>query len=310
MINLATKTLDTINEALEADQGAAYRGLLAVNLPKVKDAYRTDNEVRRGHLGASVIGSECLRNVWYGFRWTTKQDHEGRILRLFNRGHLEEAHFISLLQMIGIQVWFDDNGNGQFRTTDINGHFGGSLDAVLRGVPDLPPSAAVLAEFKTHNDKSFQKLKTQGLVASKKMHYVQMQLYMGKYDLPYGLYCAVNKNDDSLYFEIITFDATLYAFYQGVAQSIIHDPQPPQKISKNPSWYYCRHFCDHTEICHHRSLPERNCRTCHFARPGTEAEGGTGLWYCGQHKVFLDVAQQQAGCSGYTVASTYYQTED
>jgi hypothetical protein len=39
----------------------------------------------RAHLGASLIGTECERAIWYSFRWATRARHTGRLLRL-NRG--------------------------------------------------------------------------------------------------------------------------------------------------------------------------------------------------------------------------------
>lgn len=36
----------------------------------------------RPHLGASVIGKQCMREIWYGFRWSKKTNFSGRMLRL------------------------------------------------------------------------------------------------------------------------------------------------------------------------------------------------------------------------------------
>jgi hypothetical protein len=46
-------------------------------------------EWRREHLGGSQIGRECDRALWYGFRWATAPDFDGRLLRLFDTGHRE-----------------------------------------------------------------------------------------------------------------------------------------------------------------------------------------------------------------------------
>ncbi len=37
----------------------------------------------RSHLGASLIGKECERAIWFDFRWVTRARHPGRLLRLF-----------------------------------------------------------------------------------------------------------------------------------------------------------------------------------------------------------------------------------
>lgn len=70
------------------------------------DAHWKDNQDDgfRHHLGGSLIGRECLRELWYSFRWATLSQHEGRILRLFNRGHHEEPRMIEWLTQIGVEV--------------------------------------------------------------------------------------------------------------------------------------------------------------------------------------------------------------
>lgn len=65
----------------------------------------------RRHLGASLIGEECKRKLWYIFRWVKHEKTTGRQQRLFNRGHLEEFRFIEWLEGIGVQVWADDLTN-------------------------------------------------------------------------------------------------------------------------------------------------------------------------------------------------------
>ena len=47
----------------------------------------------RTHLGASVIGRECGREVWLMFRWALDRSWGGRMLRLFARGKREENIF-------------------------------------------------------------------------------------------------------------------------------------------------------------------------------------------------------------------------
>ena len=58
----------------------------------------------RTHLGISEIGSECVRQIWYKFRWMKFEEYEGRMLRLFQRGHREESRYINYLEGIGCKV--------------------------------------------------------------------------------------------------------------------------------------------------------------------------------------------------------------
>ena len=271
-MHIATKTLEAINAALINDQGAKYRGLLRHAMPLAEDAYSEDEGGPRTHLGASLIGRECARELWYSFRWVTAKKFDGRMLRLFNRGHLEEPRFVALLQMIGCTVYqFDENGK-QFRITGHNGHFGGSLDSVIVGCPDYP--VAILGEYKTHGDKSFQKLKSDGVMVAKWEHFIQMTEYMGKNNLPAALYMAVNKNDDEIHAEIIQFDQRQYDKYLDRSVMIIDSWTPPPKINQSAAWFGCK-FCDHSSVCHGKALPVRTCRSCMYSRPIENAE-----WVC------------------------------
>lgn len=81
---------------------------LGPRLVKIIDKDVQDREERkkgRTHLGASVLGRECVREIWYGWRWARPEErHGGRMLRLFHRGQREEAQFVHLLRNLGLEV--------------------------------------------------------------------------------------------------------------------------------------------------------------------------------------------------------------
>jgi hypothetical protein len=304
----ATKTLAAIEAAIFADQGAKFRSLLATTMPEATDAYNPKTETFRKHLGASILGKDCAREIWYNLHWATKPEFHGRMLRLFNRGHLEEARFIALLLLIGCEVWQLDVTTGKQYKIDSGhrGHAGGSIDAVVRGIPDIPGIAA-LGEFKTYNDKRFAILKDKTLVGGNWDHFIQMQTYMGKWNLTHGLYLAVNKNDDELYAEIIQFDPTQYERYQKVSQTIIDAKIAPPRINQSPGWYKCK-FCPQKEICHGTDLPARTCRSCKHVIMGNE-----GNWSCGHVALKgkdypLDKEAQERGCIAYEVDLTAFKS--
>lgn len=293
-IHIAKLTFDAINASLEKDQGASYRTFLGQVIPHIGDAYRgEDKNPFRLHMGASGIGKDCARAIWYSFRWFTRPHFEGRIIRLFNRGHLEEARFIALLLSIGVQVYQQDEKGKQFRISDAGGHFGGSGDGVGIGIPDIPADMACLLEFKTHGDKSFTKLVNEGVQVSKFEHYVQMNTYMRKMNLAVALYGAVNKNTDELYLEIIPIDTIVGDQFVDRAKQLVFMQEPPKKLNESPGWFACK-FCDHRPVCHLKAEPERNCRTCWHSRPHED-----GTWHCHHERmgeVLLTEDMQLAGC--------------
>lgn len=293
MVTLASKTVAKIDGMIKADQGAKFRGWLGKVIGHIGDAYRTDEDGHRSHMGASLIGGECARAIWFNFHWATKSSFDGRLLRLFNRGHLEEARFIAMLLMIECEIFQQDENGKQFRISHADGHFGGSGDGVAMGLPDLPPGTAALTEFKTHNDKSFSELKAKGVRDAKFEHYVQMNVYMRKMGLAVGLYMAVNKNNDELYGEILTLDSAVADQFLERGQKLVWLSEPPEKISSSPGFFKCR-FCDHRPVCHLKALPDTNCRTCAYSEPAKDAQ-----WVCRFKDITISKELQLTGCSDH-----------
>ena len=319
-ITLAYQTLRAIDQCVRIDQGARFRQFQGQVLPHIKDAYNGKQEEGfRSHLGASLIGRECDRELWYSFRWATKSKFSGQMQRLFNRGHLEEGRFIALMLTMGVQIYQQDADGRQYRISEYGSHFGGSSDGVAIGIPDLGPGQACLSEYKTHNDKSFSKLagsnwkkfyetildpnlprvqfEGEGVRLSKFEHFVQMQIYMRKMGLAVALYMAVNKNDDQIYAELITLDAGFADKYIERAGRIIALSVAPPQINKSPGWGGPCFFCDQKPVCKLKATPERNCRTCHYSEPNME----TGKWYCTNMVCpgELSKKDQLQGCSHY-----------
>lgn len=227
----------------------------------------------RNHLGVSIIGDRCSRKLWYNFRWVKLEKHEPRMKRLLNRGHLEEPKFTELLMWMGFHVrTIDPETKKQYRFSSVSGHYGGSGDSVAL-LPDLP-NFHILIEYKTHNNKSFTKLKTDRLKISKPQHYTQMCCYGKEFKLKYGLYCAINKDNDDIYFEFVELDWNLATLMEKKAAGIIDSQIAPPRISDQPSYFDCKR-CHFNDICHNGAAVEINCRSCRNATPIDKGE-----WRC------------------------------
>lgn len=268
-------------------------GQRLVHLVDATYAHEENEDGMRSHLGASVLGEKCMRQVWFGFRWAGSEQFDGRMLRLFARGHHEEEMFVDLLRRLGAKVWTHDAEGKQFRISAHGGHMGGSMDGVVVGLPDLPAhvpkDAPVLLELKTHNTKWFKLLLTKGLKEAHPKHYRQAQVYMFHSGLKYCLYCAVNKNDDSLWFHFFELDPTIGQYLTQRAETIIFGTGTPPRISETPTWHECR-FCALNDVCFGRKMPRVNCRTCAHAKPEHD-----GTWSCGQSRPEI-TTQPKKGC--------------
>ena len=221
------------------------------------DQYHASKKSKpRPHMGVSLLGHHCDRWLWINFRWAVVEDFDGRILRLFRRGHSEEDTIIKDLRNIGIDI------RSSQRRVDFGNHVSGSLDGVIEsGVPEAPKSRHV-AEFKTHSKKSFDDMVKNGVEKSKPMHYIQMQVYMHGTSINRALYLAVCKDDDRIYTERVKYDKKVAedAIIRG--KRIAMSDRMPEPCSADPSWYQCK-FCPAHSFCHKAEPTKRvNCRTC------------------------------------------------
>jgi hypothetical protein len=324
-IHIPTQLLVEMDRMVRVDQGNRFRGFLRQVLPHIGDAYRQDEEPFRTHLGASIIGGECARAIYYSHRWASRSEFSGQMIRLFNRGHLEEGRSIALLLTVGCEVYQQDEHGRQYRISHAGGHMGGSGDGVVIGVPDLAQGVAALSEFKTHNTKSFAELagdnwrkyvnhlidpaqyphepfSGKGVREAKTEHYVQMQIYMRKMGLAVALYFAVCKDTDDIYCELVPLDANFADQFLERGRKLVFMDKPPDKLSKSPGFFKCR-FCDHRPVCHLGKPAERNCRTCSFSHPREDTTAGE--WFCRLREMDLPKKTQFEACEHYAARKDF-----
>lgn len=256
---------------------------------------RNESEQARAYLGASIIGRDCKRALWYSFRWASKERFDGRILRLFETGHLAEPRFVSDLRSTGATVYDSNPATGkQFAFSDLGGHMRGNMDACAHNVVGAGKHW-LACEFKTHSAKSFASLKKDGVKKSKPEHWVQLNTYMGWSGMTRGLYLAVCKDTDELYSERLAFDPTVFEQTIAKANSIIFAAEPPAKISEDPKYYICN-MCSHKDVCHGHRVPPVSCRTCVHSTPERD---GDGRWSCAKYKADIPIAAQRTGCDSH-----------
>lgn len=281
----------------------------------------TATDWRRPHLGASLLGNPCRRALWFSFRWTMAPNFPGRVLRLFDTGNREEGRIVSDLRNAGITVFDRDSDTGkQFRVSFCE-HSGGSLDGIAQGFEEAPKKWHVV-EFKTHNEKSFNEVKTKGVQIAKPLHYAQMQTYMYKMNEKYpgefdrGMYIPVNKNTDEMWGERVRLDPLFAQQTIGKGIAVVDSPRPAGLLSDDPKHSDCL-FCEYHGLCFgtewkerdgkwqfvtfNRDRIERNCRTCLHSTPCKSLHSeGTGEWSCSAIGDFteglISLKKEKSGC--------------
>lgn len=89
----------------------------------------------RNYLGASIIGKECERELWYAFRHARKSAFPGRIHRRFDMGHWGEDRLIQDLRIAGFDVQcvnpLAKGAKDQFRASLLGGLVSGGVDGFV-----------------------------------------------------------------------------------------------------------------------------------------------------------------------------------
>jgi hypothetical protein len=202
-------------------------------------------EIRRTHIGASMLADPCARRIAYSWRGVPGAPLEGRTLRIFATGHALERLLASWLERAGFDLRTIDSATGEqyaFRDGPIEGH----ADGIIVAGPDLGFAYPVLWEAKGLNDRSWQDTVKNGVRVSKPAYWGQCALYMAYLDIQACLFSALNKNSCEIYHELIPFDLAEAQRLVDRAVDIVRGPLPP-RIAPAPT-RICA-FCQFNAQC-------------------------------------------------------------
>ena len=280
---VAEKTLKAIDDSIKADNGKTFKEQEQFYFSFADlDAWKADTGELRDHLGASQIGGECIRKVWLNFR-CAEGKNDPRLIRLWNRGHLEEMRFLALLKQAGIEVYFKDGFRKGKQFGYANGIFAGSIDGLAYGVPDCE-NEIVMLEFKTMSDKNFTAFQSKGL---SEFQQYERQCYVNMYcmnkfadcekifkhligdkattlksqRIEHTLFLAVNKNTDEIHAVILNRNDQIAEQMLDRITEICDNKKLPEKLSDKSNFYICR-MCNYHDFCFGEKELSENCRTC------------------------------------------------
>lgn len=254
-------------------------------------AQKIYDDGHRTHLGASIIGDKCKRKLWFTFRWVYHHKHSGRMQRLFNTGHKEEIRIIEWLQGAGYNVRFGDPETGeQFKISDCETHFGGSLDGIIT----ILELGECLLECKTNKTGAeFKVLIEKGIELMKPKHWAQVCTYGFKLNIKHVVYINKNKDNDDLCIFVKELDFNHAQEQILKAQEIISATQFPSRIAETPAYFECK-YCDFVDICHRNKPAEKNCRSCKYAFPSLG-----GQWVCNKWETPIPKDSITSGCEAW-----------
>ncbi len=199
----------------------------------------SEEQTPRAYLGASSIGTECDRALWYSYH-TPKPVDDARVRRIFETGHAMEAVIYRWLRLAGADVYDLDKNGEQFRFVD--GIVSGGCDGFVVWDGDN-----YLLEIKTANDFRFKAFKKDGFCSDEK-YAAQIQIYMHKFRMKKCLCVVLNKNTQEIYFEIVAYDefAAISSLERG--KNIVAMEELPDRKYPNKSYFRCK-FCNYYTEC-------------------------------------------------------------
>ena len=248
--------------------------MIDFNTHEISDAFQTlmdktivDKETRsrvpRQYLGASRLGVDCLRSLQFEIMDVKKdsdKEIEGRIYRIFHRGHQGEEW---------LKVWMAEAGFTLEGTQDgftlCDNLIAGHCDGIITSGPEAFAPYPRLWECKVLGNKGISKLLNHRLRKGYPVYYAQIQIYMaalaeqgngGKgwigLDRNPALFTALNADTMNIYAESVEFDGE-YAqrtYYRG--EQVIRACQENYylpRLSADPAFFVCK-MCSWQQRCH------------------------------------------------------------
>lgn len=221
----------------------------AINAAMDAAALNEQREERRGYLGASGIGSECLRRVQYD--WQVDSTHPARTKRIFSRGHMFEEITVKALAQAGFRI---ERGTPETGFATADGTFRGHADGIILAGPTiLGLKFPCLWEHKALGSSGWRKLEKDGLKKAYPQYEMQCQLYMAYLGLDENpaLFTAVNSDNCEILHISVEFDPAAAQAASDRAVLVIKATQAGEllnRITDKPTDWRCK-MCSHKERC-------------------------------------------------------------
>ena len=224
--------------------------LIDIGMQRVRE-----HQPARNYLGASRLGVECERALQFEYAKAPVdhgRDTGGRMLRIFERGHLMEDCMVAWLREAGFDLRTRKPDGGQFGFSDAQGRLRGHVDGVIVGGPE-GFSYPALWENKCLGAKSWRELEAKGLAVAKPVYAAQVALYQAHLQLHEhpALFTAINADSMDIYVERVPFDAALAQRMADRAVRVITATEAGELLPRafhEPSHFECR-MCAWQDRC-------------------------------------------------------------
>jgi hypothetical protein len=203
----------------------------------------------RQYLGASSIGSECLRRVQ--FDWMVDSAHSLRTRDIFARGHFAERLCRQHLVNAGFRFAPDDALGFEAAGRLLRGHADGIIVAgpnQLGGCLQFP----CIWEHKCLSTKGWKSIERDGVEKAYPQYHAQVLIYMAYLDVTNpALFTVTNADTCERLHLLVPFDAERAQAWSDRAVAVIEATRAGELLPRafdDPEDWRCR-FCGHRERC-------------------------------------------------------------
>jgi len=201
----------------------------------------------RDYLGASRLGVACERALQFEYAKAPVdhgRDAEGRMLRIFKRGHVMEDCMVAWLRDADFDLRTRKADGEQFGFSVADGRLQGHIDGVIVGGPDGFAYPA-LWENKCLGSKSWRELEKNRLAVAKPVYAAQVAIYQAYLELHEhpAIFTALNADTMEIYTELVPFDAALAQRMSDRAVKVITATESGELLPRafnDPTHFECR----------------------------------------------------------------------
>ena len=201
----------------------------------------------RQYLGASAIGSDCLRKIQ--FDWLCDPQFPGRIKDIFARGHFFEE--VTRQHLIAAGFKFAPTERLEFDAAD--GLFCGHADGIIIAGPDVQGLLFPCCwEHKCLKAKGWKAIERDGLTGLYKTYAAQVACYQAYLDVTNpALFSVVNADTCERLHFLVPFDAQLAQTASDRAVTVIEGTRAGEllpRITEDANDWRCK-MCSWRERC-------------------------------------------------------------
>lgn len=221
---------------------------ISIAINAVIEQAEPPEENTRQYLGASTIGSECLRRIQYD--WLVDPVHLSRTRDIFRRGHLLEE----LSRQHLIRAGFQFVPAERLGFTAAGGLFRGHCDGIIVAGPKLPGVGyPCLWEHKALSDRGWRALERDGVERAYPQYAAQVWIYQAYLDVAEqpAIFTAFNANTCERVHVLVPFNAEQAQAWSDRAIAVIEATRAGELLPRayeDPKNWRCR-MCGHAARC-------------------------------------------------------------